>query len=341
MVTRKDVALRAGVSPSTVSYVISGERAISPETRERVERVMRELDYTPNAIARSLAGARKGIVAVHFPARELGLNTTEFEYLNSAAQRARAHHFHTLLWSESVDDVDGLRELIGSQMVDGLLLMEVRTSDPRIPMLRATGIPFTLIGRPDDVDGLVCVDDDFVSLADQAIDHVADLGHRNVLYLALPAETVSTGHGPAVRTLHALEAAAQRRGLRLSRFHAASSTRGGHETFAHLESMTPRPTAVIGFNELATAGLLRAAMIAGVSVPAELTVVELSIADVAAEMLMPPLTTVSPSATAIAARAMDTLVDQIARREIPHPVTLITPTLTIRGSSGPVHRPRV
>lgn len=338
MVTRKDVAQRAGVSPSTVSYVISGARTISPETRERVERVMRELNYTPNAIAQSLAGARKGIVALHFPAGSRGLNTTEFEYLTSAAKRARQRGFHVLLWSEDVEDVDLLRELIGSQMVDGLLLLELFTTDPRIPMLRETGLPFTLIGRPDNTEGLAYADDDFDSLAAQAIDHVADLGHRHVMYLSHSAEELEAGHGAAVRTLRALEAAAVRRHIQLTRFHAERATRGGHEAFAHLSALSPQPTAVLAWNELAVAGLLRAASIAGVSIPTELTVVALSLADVAAEMLTPPLTSVSPSANALATLAMDALADLIGGRTPETPQTLVLPTLTVRGSSAPVRR---
>ncbi len=341
MVTRKDVARRAGVSPSTVSYVISGERAISTETRERVERVMRELDYTPNAIARSLAGTRRGIVALHFPAGHRGLNTTEFEYLTAAAQRARRHGYHALLWSDAVDDVDSLRSLLGSQMVDGLIIMEVLTEDPRVPLLRAAGVPFTLIGRPSDTEGLVCVDDDFDVLAAHAIDHIADLGHHEVLYLTHSADDLDAGHGPGVRTLEALEEAARRRRIHLSRFHAESATRGGHEAFAHLRSLSPAPTAVIGFNELAVAGLLRAASLADVAIPTDLTVVALSLADVAAEMLTPPLTTVSPSASKLATIAVDALVDLIEGRAALETPALVTPVLTVRGSSGPVPRTRV
>jgi DNA-binding LacI/PurR family transcriptional regulator len=336
MVTRKDVAQRAGVSPSTVSYVISGKRTISQETKDRVERAMSELAYTPNAIARSLAGTQKGIVALHFPAGPQGLNTTEFEYLTSAALRAREHGFHVLLWSDPIADVDALRGLVGSRLIDGLILMEVVTDDPRVPMLQADGIPFALIGRPGDATGVTYVDDDFDILASLAIDHVADLGHRDVMYLSHSADLLDRGHGPAVRTLAALESAARRRRVHLTRFHAESTPTGGHEAFDRLISLEQRPTAVIAFNELAVSGLLRAASIAGVRIPAELTVVALSLADIAAEMLTPPLTTVAPSAATLATMAMDALVDLIRDRSLPASTALVTPALTIRGSSAPV-----
>ncbi|MFT3832253.1 MAG: LacI family DNA-binding transcriptional regulator [Micropruina sp.] len=334
MVTRKDVAARAGVSPSTVSYVISGNRPISPETRKRVQRVMQELKYTPNAIAQSLAGSRKGIIALHFPADHRGLNTTEFEYLTAVAQRAREHGYHALLWSDPVADVDALQTMVASQMVDGLILLEVFTQDPRIPMLRTSGAPFSLIGRPSDTDGLTWVDDDFDSLATQATDHLANLGHRDVLYLAPPLDDTERGHGAAVRTRVALETAAARRGLTLTRFHAARTTRGGLDAFAHLTSLSPRPTAVLAFNELAVSGLLRAAATTGVTIPGDLSVVALSHADVAAEMMTPPLTTVSPSATELAFRAVDALAELIAERDRAARGALVQPRLTIRASCG-------
>lgn len=98
---------------------------------------------------------------------------------------------------------------------------------------------------------------------------------------------------------------------------------------------------MIGFNELAVAGLLRAASLADVAIPTDLTVVALSLADVAAEMLTPPLTTVSPSASKLATIAVDALVDLIEGRAALETPALVTPVLTVRGSSGPVPRTRV
>ena len=87
MATREDVARRAGVSPSTVSYVISGQRPISPTTRERVEARHARPRIHTDAFAAGLAG--KGIVALHYPADQPGLGTTQFDYVASASERAR------------------------------------------------------------------------------------------------------------------------------------------------------------------------------------------------------------------------------------------------------------
>jgi DNA-binding LacI/PurR family transcriptional regulator len=334
MTTREDVARRAGVSPSTVSYALNGQRPISPATRERVEAAMRDLEYAPNAFAAGLAGARKGILALHYPADQHGLGTTQFEYVAAASERARHRGYHLLLWTNPSEDLAGLTALLNQGLVDGILLMEVMLNDPRIPVLQHARVPFATIGRPADSDGIIYVDDDFDSLAQQAIDHAADLGHRNVVYLTQPREIIESGHGPLARTGRAIATAATHRGITLTPLHAPGTVRAGHDALTQLQQITPRPSAIISFNEMATSGLLHAAAVANLAIPEQLTIIVLSMAPAAATMLTPPLTTVSPPSKTIAASAIDALTDLIEDKTIEMPQRLITPTLTIRASSA-------
>lgn len=333
-VTRRDVARLAGVSASTVSYVLSGERAISAATKARVEQAIEELGYTPNAFARGLAGSRGGIVALHYPHSAHGLSSTEFEYVWAATARARQRGYHLLLWSNSIDDIDGLGSLISQRLVDGVILMEVRTVDPRISILKKHRVPFATIGRPEDADGVAFVDDDFESLGEQAVEHVAGLGHRHVVFLSQPLVTLERGYGPIVRTTKALQAAATRYGIDLTIINAEDTVKGGHYAFAQLAASVPQPTAVISFNESATPGLVHAAALAGVAIPADLTVVAVALGHAAADMLTPPLTTVSPPSAVLATKAMDLLADLIEEKAVEQLQELVLPTLTVRESSA-------
>lgn len=335
MATRDDVARLAGVSSSTVSYVISGQRTISAATKDRVEQAMRELNYTPNAFARGLAGSKGGIVALHYPTSAHGLTSTEFEYVSAATERARRRGYHLLLWVTPIDDVDELRGLVSQGLVDGVILMELIAVDPRIPVLKASRLPFVTIGRPGKVDGIAFADNDYESLVRQAIDHVADLGHRDVLFLSQTTRPMERGHGPLARALDALELPARRRGVQLTVVEADYTVKGGRDAFEQLMALDPRPTAVITFNEMATPGLVNAAALAGVVIPRDLTVVALSVGSMAAEMLTPPLTTVSPPGDVIASTAMEALADIIEGRTTERRQVLITPTLVVRGSSAP------
>ncbi|MBD8139161.1 LacI family DNA-binding transcriptional regulator [Frigoribacterium sp. CFBP 13605] len=332
--TRDDVARLAGVSSSTVSYAISGRRTISVATRRRVEAAMAELNYTPNAFARGLAGARGGILALHYPYGRRGVTSSEFEYVAAATDRARERGYHLLLWSNPIDDVEGLGSLVSEGLVDGVILMELTARDDRVAVLSRSRLPFTNIGRPDDVEGLWFVDADYDSLARQAVDHLADLGHRRVFFLGQSIRAPERGSGPLDRTTRALRGPADERGLSLETHAATDSVPGGRRAFDAFAASTARPTAVLAFNEMALAGFVQAAAAAGRSIPDDLTVVALSIGDLAAEMTSPPLTTVNPPGADIAAAAVDDLVDRIEGRRHDAPHVLVAPRLVVRGTSA-------
>ncbi len=98
MATMQDVARRAQVSLSTVSYALSGTRPVSDATRRRIEDAMAELGYQPNAMARGLASRRSHVLALIYPAMEKGLGGTVAEFVSSAAETARENGYHLVLW---------------------------------------------------------------------------------------------------------------------------------------------------------------------------------------------------------------------------------------------------
>ncbi|KQQ09618.1 LacI family DNA-binding transcriptional regulator [Rathayibacter sp. Leaf296] len=332
--TRADVARLAGVSSSTVSYVISGQRTISAATKERVEQAMRELDYTPNVFAQGLAGARGGIVALHYPYSTRGVTSSEFEYVSAVAERARVRGYSLLLWSHPIDDLEGLKSLVSQRLVDGVILMELTADDQRVQVMKRTRVPFVTIGRPDDSEGLVFTDNDYESMGRQAIDHLADLGHTSIAFLSQTSGPLDRGYGPLLRVAKSLELPVRRRGVHLVTVPAHDSVQGGRDAFARFAALEPRPTGVVAFNEMATAGFVHAATVAGTAIPADVSLVALSMGHIAAETMSPPLTTVTPSSEQIATTAVDDLADLIEGRSSDAPQVLIAPTLTVRESSA-------
>ncbi|WP_314101214.1 LacI family DNA-binding transcriptional regulator [uncultured Frigoribacterium sp.] len=333
--TRDDVARLAGVSSSTVSYALSGRRTISDATRRRVEAAMAELNYTPNAFARGLAGSRGGILALHYPYGRRGVTSSEFEYVAAATDRARERGYHLLLWSTPIDDVEGLESLVSEGLVDGVVLMELTPEDDRVPVLTEARVPFTNIGRPDDVAGLWFVDADYDALGRLAVQHLVDLGHERAFFLSQSVGSHERGSGPLARASRALDDAARRAGLVLEAHHAPVSITGGRSAFDAFVASSARPTAVVAFNETALAGFVQAAAFADCSIPRDVSVVALSIGDLAADMTSPPLTTVSPPGVELAAAAVDHLVDRLEGRRLGAPHLLVAPQLVVRGSSAP------
>jgi DNA-binding LacI/PurR family transcriptional regulator len=160
MSTMRDVADHAGVSIATVSFVVNNTKPVTAATRSRIEASMQTLGYRPNAVARALASRRTRILALAYPALDHRLGGSGMEFMVAAARKASECGYHLMMWP-GANDGQAMTELVGQQLVDGVILMEVQLDDPRVPALLATGTPYALIGRTADPTGSVHVDIDF------------------------------------------------------------------------------------------------------------------------------------------------------------------------------------
>lgn len=158
--TIADVARHAGVAVSTVSYVLSGKRAISELTRNRVLASVRLLGYHPNAGARALASRRANVIALVLPLRSGIQVPVVMQFATAVVTSARGHD-HDVLLLTSDEGPQGLHRIAAGALVDGVLVMDVELHDVRVPLLRGLGRPSVLIGLPAETDGLTCVDLDF------------------------------------------------------------------------------------------------------------------------------------------------------------------------------------
>ncbi|WP_394550813.1 LacI family DNA-binding transcriptional regulator [Agromyces sp. MMS24-JH15] len=189
MTTIADVAREAGVSISTVSYVMSGKRTISQETRERVEQAMARLDYSPHAGARSLASRSTQVIGLQAPLRA-GVDVhVVMQIVAGVVREARLHEYDVLLLTS--DDASGLERAARASKVDALLMMDVESDDPRIATLSALSAPSVLIGLPTGAGELTCVDFDFQAAGALAVERLAARGHRRIALIGSPPEVVS------------------------------------------------------------------------------------------------------------------------------------------------------
>ncbi|GAA3034908.1 hypothetical protein GCM10020000_10410 [Streptomyces olivoverticillatus] len=150
--TIKDIARRAGVSESAVSFALNGRPGVSAATRDRVRRVAEQLGWQPSTAARALSGegsATVGLVLAR-PARTLGVESF-FLQLVSGVQEALAARRLGLLF-QVVEDTDAecalYRRWWAEHRVDGLLVVDPRDGDPRPALLAELGLPAVLIGAP-------------------------------------------------------------------------------------------------------------------------------------------------------------------------------------------------
>ncbi|HML20670.1 MAG TPA: LacI family DNA-binding transcriptional regulator [Aggregatilinea sp.] len=335
MPTMTDVAKRAGVAVSTVSYALNGTRPISEETRQRIFAAIDELGYKPHALARGLASKRSRIIALLFPNSERGLGFTEFEFVTSAANAAKENQYSLVLWAYDMHDLPELTQLTQQGLVDGVVLMEVHRHDKRVAMLREVGFPFSMIGRCDDVDGMGYVDIDFHQTMQDAIDHLAGLGHHAIAFVNQSESAFSAGYGPVVRTQAAFEQITQERELNGVSQLCRTSLNAGYDAFNALIEAHPDLTAIISMNERAVPGILQAIAERGWSVPDDFSLVVVVSAAGMAEMIIPPLTALEPMTTDMGRRGVELLIHQLEGRTEADPQALIPCRLVVRSSTGP------
>lgn len=336
--TMADVARLAGVSSSTVSYALTGARPISQATRDRIQHAMEDLGYTPNAFARGLKSKRSKILALLFPrdGRDLGLSS--LEYILGASDHAQDLGYHLLLWTTEADALDDLARLARQGLVDGALLMEVRLRDPRLEVLRASGLPFAMIGRTAEPGGVDFADTNFDQCARVAVDHLIRHGHRHLGFVNLNASTIQAGRSNAIRLRDGILAAARADGAAMTVMTCESSIVGGRAAFHDLLDVDPALTAVIAFNEQAVPGVMNAAADTGRRVPQDFSVVSVDMPAQAALMTTPTMTTVGPTAAAMGRAAADMLIRRLEGDDSAAFQVLFDGVLDIRESSGPAPR---
>jgi DNA-binding LacI/PurR family transcriptional regulator len=333
--TMLDVARRANVALSTVSYALSGTRPVSEETRRRIEQSMTELGYQPHALARGLASKRSRIIALLFPALPRGFGATELEFVTGAAEAAQHRGYHLVLWPTEIHGVGELHQLIRQSLVDGVLVMEVRLNDERIELLRQIDVPFSMIGRPASASDISFADIDFEQTTRDAVTYLVGLGHRQIAFLNHSEESFSAGYGPSVRAASGFDQAARAAGLTpISRF-CGDTALAGQEVFEELIQAHPEVTALASMNERATVGVMQAAASGGWKIPDDLSVVSLVSSARVAEMTLPPLTALTPQSAELGRLGVETLIGQLEEDHNELVQRLLPCRLVVRGSTGP------
>jgi DNA-binding LacI/PurR family transcriptional regulator len=327
-----DIAERAGVALSTVSYVLSGKRRISEDTRERVLRAIAELEYRPHTGAQALASGTTRAVALLLPAAHDELSIMQHAFVAGAAQ-ATSERGYALTLSTAPARAAEVTRLVDANRADGVILMEVELRDRRVERLRSGGYPFSIIGHCEDNSGLTFVDFDFEHGVELAIRHLMDLGHRRI---ALFNETHHSRrrYGYTVRSRAAFERLVSEHGLEGSETEVFLDTYkirdAAREAFRQI-----RPTAVVAV-ALAAAVVLAAAHEEGLRVPNDLSVVGL-LSPQLADITNPPLTGVDFPAVEMGRIGAELLIDRLAKPDQPPSQLLLAPPLTIRESTA---RPR-
>jgi DNA-binding LacI/PurR family transcriptional regulator len=329
-----EIARRAGVSRSTVSYALSGKRAVAEATRRRIQAIIEELDFRPNASARALKEGRTRTLGLVIPPAQRHLTDMQLGFVASVVEAAARVDLDVLLSPSGGDHDRSFERLITGRRVDGVILMEIRLEDDRVARLRRTGLPSVTIGRTAHPEGTCWVDVDYETLIGRCVHHLADLGHRHVVLINRSAELVAAGYGPGHRALRGFAAAVTERGLQGSDFCIADEPAAGEACIEEILATRPEVTALATVNEAALPGIQRGLERAGRAVPRNFSITGVA-ARHWAEDLRPPMTAADVPASEMAAYAIELLLERIAAPQSPPRHLLLAPPISLRESTGP------
>ena len=332
MATITDVAQAAGVSPSTVSYVLSGKRAISAATRSRVLEAVAALGYRPHAGARALASAssRTRVIGLVVPLHDDVDVNVVMQFVRAVTTTARRHDDDVLLLTQ--EDSGGLERVTSTALVDGLVVMDIEVDDPRIGLLARLDRPVVLIGLPRETQGLSCVDFDFARAARTAVGHLARLGHRGIGLVS--SSTSSVHRAGYVDRLHTgfLEGA-RAAGVAVATQSCDPTPQAARECLAGLRAQQPDLTALLVHHEAALPHLLAVLAEQGVRVPEDLSLVSVGAAEVTAR-LPRPVDVIEVPVGEVGRVAVEMLAERIAGVTTPE-VRLLSSALLAHGSTAP------
>lgn len=305
--TIEDVATAARVSKTTVSHVLSGKRPVAAPTQAKVRRVIADLGFRPSALARSLSSARSHTVALMVP----DVTNPFYPALARGLQEAVRDAGLLVLLADAGNSVGQERAFLNEALerrVDGIVLSSLQLTPADLEPAARANVGIISVGpqRAGSPADVVSADDR--QIGRDAVDHLADRGHRRIATISGPLDAQ-----PGLGRHEGFHDQMRVRGLRLpaSRIAESDFTRaGGRDAMERLLRARTRPTAVFCANDLMAIGALDVARAAGLAVPADLAVLGVDDIDAAA-LVSPALTTVRVPAREIGHAAGRLLVDRI------------------------------
>ncbi len=332
-VTSQEVATKAGVSRTTVSFVLNNvaNSHIPQSTRIKVLAAAEALGYVPNAAAKMLvSGQTRTIGVVISQAQHLAVDAFIPQLLYSLCQHSQKAGYKLLL--ETVQDVtapDAYLQLVRGHHIDGLVVVNPRSDDSQLPTLIQKNFPVVLIGAAFEPE-LHNVATDAVLASSLATKHLISLGHGKIAHLTFSPEHYFATQKRLLGYRLALEQAQlpyQKNLVAIGNFSAESGF------MAMQKLLKIKPTAVFAGNDTVAMGAMAAIQQAGLHIPKDIAIVGYDDIPTAA-YLSPALTTIRVSAVEHAQKAIQ-LLEQLMRGESISQKSISCQTkLIIRASCG-------
>ena len=328
--TMADVAERAGVSRTLVSFILDGKPGASDETRQRVLAIAEEIGYRPDSAARLLAQGRSRTLGVMIDVRQL----FQAEMVTSIHPAAERLGYEVLLSANLPDRTEGaVVESLLSHRCGALLLLgpyaaqsDLMRMAERVPVVVACR---RLPGLTDDVPLATVRTNDTKGIR-QAIDYLASLGHRRIHHVDGGSDPGSADRSRAYRSAMRAHGLAAETAVIAGAHNEEAGAAAAHTMLAASEL----PTAVLAGNDRCALGILDLFTRSGISVPEHASLVGYDDNRISENPRI-DLTTIHQDAPDIACRSVELAVAMLTDAPLPSRDVVLEPTLVVRGTTGP------
>lgn len=338
--TIADIAARAGVSISAVSFALNDRPGVSPETRLRVQQIARELDWQPHTAARALGGAKAGSIGfvLNRPARTLGTESFFGDLISGIQLGLAGSHIgmNLLVARDAEEELATYRDWWRGHRVDGVIVIDPRRDDPRLALLTELGMPTVVVGSHPSPAGAapsVWIDDS--DATDTVLRYLLALGHRRIAHVAGRPEYEHT----AMRIERVRSFAVAGDLEDAVSVPTDYSAEAGARATRELLSRRDRPTAIVYDNDVLAVAGLGVASEMGVRVPGDVSIVSFDDSAMV-RLVRPAITSLTRDTVELGQRAATLLRTQIDAPEPlpsqPGPAL----TLSVRESTGTVRDAR-
>lgn len=335
--TMKEVAALAGVSVQTVSFVVNDNPIITPETRQRVLAAIQQLDYTPDASARSLRSGHSNVLGLLIPDAH---NPHFWAILDGAEKEALVHGYNLLLATTAMQrprERQAFNALV-RQHLDGLILLFTYPEDfsEDIIHLRQKRIPIVVDGAQfENVDRVWF---HYRAAARELMDHLFALGHRRIAFIQGVGRQDYLAGKDRTDTYHRKM---EEQGIPISErivIPCGNRLEDGYVAAAQILDASPRPTAIVGMNDLMAYGAMQVALYRGLRVPEDVSIAGFD-DDALFRVLAKPLTTGSVDGAAFGQQAVQLILKRLQNPDLPPQKAHVASHLVVRQSTGVCHLP--
>ena len=326
--TIKDIALQAGVSHTTVSRVLNQSDLVSPATREKVLKVIDELDYTPDITAQMLRTKRSKTIGVIFPDY---LNPFYYKLFHSLEMQARLHEYQIIISSAGDNNVNYIKTLI-QRNVDGLIVCSYQYGEPVAKYLNkiAKKKPVIFMDHYQYAESPNLVYSNGYAGIQTTTKHLIDNGHKKIGYVgSLGQYKVAKDRLNAYKnTLEDFYIPFNSKWL----FEGDYSTSSGIEAAKYFLACPSRPSAIVFANDAMAIGALKHFISMGVLVPDDIAIIGFDDIDLC-QLVTPSLSTYRQPIEQIAKSAMDLFLEYLEDPLIAKKQIVLDGSLIVRNSS--------